>query len=307
MKKTIFTIFIFNLFLLSCQKDFTIDDATNTTNQTLVDDSTLLSMYVEIDTTAPANLDTLAKALYSYDDLKRITKYDWVYYTNGLVPSPIGLRWKNLYFYNGADTLPYKEIDSTFEQGNITTSTIFHTYLNGKLMLDSFSTGAKNKYVYLPAKTIDTLFGYTSTTPNLEIIGYTVTYRQTNNSNIISEIDSLFLADFSTNPVTYPLYFVDNYTNTYDNYFNPLYKFKDINPITFNGYFPKLDDIVNKGKNNNINYTMRRRSAFGSGNNLDEQTSSTYVYKANGYPKIVRTRDMLNPLYSTKAFYYYTK
>ncbi len=304
MKKTITAIFIITISLISCQKDFTVEDTPPTSNSTTIDDSTLLSMYVEIDTSATVGLDTLSKAIYGYDNLKRLIKYDWVYFRNGVNTTPVDLRWKNLYFYNGIDTLPFKEIDSTFEQGNITTETIYHTYFNGQLILDSTTDGFKNKYTYFPTKTVDTLIGFTPSTPSSpSVIGYKVTYRQINNSNVASEKDSLFLTDFSTNPSTFYLYFNDNYTATYDIFLNPLYKYRSLKPISFDGYFPKLDEFGSKSRNNMTNYKLIR---IGAGNNLNEQYVTTYIYKTNGYPKIGRTTDVLNSANSIKSFYYYT-
>lgn len=307
MKKTIIGIIILTLFLISCQKDFSIESETTTPNQTLVEDSTLLSMYVEIDTTAPINLDTLSKAIYAYDNLKRIIKYDWVYYTNGVITSPVDLRWKNLYFYNATDTLPYKEIDSSYEQGNITTETIYHTYLNGKIILDSSDNGTLNKYSYFPSKTVDTVIGFNNSTPPfVRRLGYKVSYRQFTNSNLISQKDSLFSADYSTNPFTYSFYIVENRTSTYDNSKNPLIKFNNILPFPYDGYFPKLNDYESQSKNNIIEFVQVKRGASGTMNNSDEHLTTTYIYKSNGYPKIARTTDLLNASYSTKSFYYYT-
>lgn len=304
MRKTFITIFIICIYLTSCQKDFSVETPIPTPSVTTIDDSTLLSMYIEIDTTANVGLDTISKAIYSYDNLKRIIKYDWVYFRNGVNTTPVDLRWKNLYFYNGIDTLPYKEIDSTYEQGNITTEIIYHTYLNGKLILDSTNNGYKNKYIYFPSKTVDTLIGFSSSTPSSpSVIGYKVTYRQINNSNIASEKDSLFLSDFSTNPSTFYLYFNDNYTATYDISLNPLYKFRSLNPISFDGYFPKLDEFGSKSLNNITDYKLIR---IGVGNNLNEHYVTSYIYKSNGYPKIGRTTDLLNSANSIKSFYYYT-
>jgi hypothetical protein len=307
MKKTIAIIFILNVFLISCQKDYTIDPLPTMTNQTTTDDSTLLSMYVEIDTTAPANLDTLAKAIYSYDNLKRIIKYDWIYYTNGVIASPVGLRWKNLYFYNGTDTLPYKEIDSSYEQGSISAETIYHTYLNGKIILDSSNNGYVNKYSHLTSKTVDTVITYNYPTPPLvRRFGYKVTYRQFTNNNLISEKDSLFVADYSTNPFTYRFYIVDNRSSTYDNFLNPLLKFNNIQPFPYDGYFPKLNDYESQSKNNITDFIQVKRGATGTMNNSDEHFTTSYIYKSNGFPKISRTIDLLNPSNSSKAFYFYT-
>ena len=310
MKKNLILIFASTLFLISCQKNTTPEPTQtppNPTPPTVVDDSTLLSLYVEIDTTAPLHLDTLSKAIYTYDNLKRIIKYDWVYYTNGIVTSPPELRWTNTYSYNGTDTLPFKELNITNEQGTISNQTIFHTYASGKLIFDSSSTGTINKYNYLPTKTVDTLLNYYTTAPLLRRFGYRVTYRQTTNGNILTEKDSVFLANNSTNPITYNFFTVDNRTCVYDNSLNPLTKFNLLSPFPFDGSFEKLSDFESQSVNNISDFTEVKRSATGTSNNLDIRNQISYVYRTNSYPKISRIKDLLTPSNSRKGFYYYTK
>lgn len=307
MKNKFIKILIIATLIISCQKNFTVEPSIPTPDQILTNDSTLLSLYVVIDTTAPQNLDTLSKATYSYDAQKRLTKYDWIDYTNGVISSPVSLRWKNLFFYNGNDTLPYKEIDSTYELGNITTETIYHTYFNGKVLLDSSSTGFIIRYTYLPLKTVDTLIFYNSLTPPfVRRHEYRVTYRQYTNNNLILQKDSVFTADYTSNPFTYSFNFVDTRTATHNSFLNPSFKFRNITPFGYDGYFLKLNDFESQSKNTLTDFVQVTRGASGTIYDFDDNQTISYIYNLNGYPKIARTKSLLDPLVFSKAYYYYT-
>ena len=295
------------VFFASCQKELSTENSLNSIPTVIQNDSTLLSKYVELDTSAPAPFDTVSKGLYTYDNLKRLVKYDYIYYTNGVVTMPPDLHYYNNYFYIANDTLPYLEIDSTNEQGNITTETKYHTYSNGKLISDStpFGLGSSNvyKYYYYPSKTIDSITQYSATPPFISSFGYQSFYRQQSNNNIVSNKDSSFLADYSTTPMTYNLFIVNNYAFTYDNFNNSFYKFNYLDPYFFDGNFVHLNGFEGLSKNNILDFTHVR---IGSQNNLNDHTISQYEYASNGYPKIVRTIDVNNPLNFIKGLYFYS-
>ena len=227
MKQRFFLTLLGLVFFASCQKELSTENGLGSTPTSTQNDSTLLSKYIEIDTSATAPFDTLSKGLYTYDNLKRLIKYDYVYYTNGVVTVPLDLHFYNYYFYIANDTLPYLEIDSANEQGNITTETKYHIYSNGKLISDSVPFGLGSslvyKYYYLPSKTIDSITQYSATSPFISSYGYQAFYRQQSNNNIVSNKDSTFLADYSTTPMNYNLFTVNNYVFTYDNFNNSLH------------------------------------------------------------------------------------
>ena len=305
MQKIFFITLLGLVVLVSCQKELNSENGSNPTPTQ--NDSILISMYVEFDTTATSPFDTLSKGLYTYDNLKRLIKYDYMYYTNGVVTNPPDLHFCNYYFYNGNDTLPNKEIDSTNEQGNITTETIYHIYSNGIIVSDSvpFGLGSSlvHKYYYLASKIIDSVTQYSATSPFISSYGYQVIYRQLDNNNILSNKDSTFLADYSTTPMNYYLFTINNYAFTYDNFNNPFNKFNYLDPYFFDGYFEHLNGFEGLSKNNLQDFTHVR---IGSGNNLNEHTISSYEYKSNVYPKIIRTLDVNNPSNFIKGLYFYT-
>ena len=307
MKQRFFLTLLGLVFFASCQKELSTENGLGSTPTSTQNDSTLLSKYIEIDTSATAPFDTLSKGLYTYDNLKRLIKYDYVYYTNGVVTVPLDLHFYNYYFYIANDTLPYLEIDSANEQGNITTETKYHIYSNGKLISDSVPFGLGSslvyKYYYLPSKTIDSIIQYSTTSPFISSYGYQAFYRQQSNNNIVSNKDSTFLADHSTTPMNYNLFTVNNYVFTYDNFNNSLNKFNYLDPYFFDGYFVHLNGFEGLSKNNILDFTHIR---IGLMNNLNEHTISRYEYKSNGYPKIVRTFDVNNPSNFIKGLYFYT-
>ena len=93
---TVFSILLI-CFFSSCQKEPDVDLG-NDPAPPVDGDSTLLKMYVELDTTLPSGSDTTYKVIYTYDNQKRVKQvtvlYDQ-YFERGD------------YFYSGSDTLPY--------------------------------------------------------------------------------------------------------------------------------------------------------------------------------------------------------
>lgn len=307
--KKSFLIALIGLFVLSaCQKEITPENEPPPTPPPTLpqNDSTLLSMFVELDSTVASPFDTISKGLYTYDSQKRLIKYDYVYYDAGVIAVPPGLQFTNTYFYLGNDTLPFKEIDYVNEQGLIFIETIYHFYTTGKPIKDSvvFGSGRSlvHKYYYLLTKVVDSTTQYSPTAPFVASYGYSVFYKEFANNNIVSNKDSFFLAD-NTTPLSYRLLTVDNYAFTYDSFKNPLYRFNHLDPY-YSGYFPKLNGYEALGKNNLLDYTHVR---VGTLNDLNEQTISRYEYNTNGYPKIVRTADVNSPLDYFKGLYFYTK
>ena len=105
MKRSLFNLFLITCLITSCQKEIG-----TTENPVINNDSTLISMYVELDTTLISPADTLSKILFTYDNLKRISRLQYFTYHNGLiVPAD---SHESRFLYNSSDTLPYKEIEN---------------------------------------------------------------------------------------------------------------------------------------------------------------------------------------------------
>ena len=305
MKQLIIPYLILVFILTSCQKEISIESAI-TTNPITLNDSTLISKYIEIDTTAIASLDTISRSLFTYDNLKRITNYDYIAYSNGIITNPPNLRFWNKYFYNANDSLPYIEIDSTNEGGLITAEIIFHTYQNGKLVTDSSYHSSNNsevhKYYYLQTKIIDSITSYDPLISSPIKGDYRAVYIQKVNGNLITQKDTLFHNYYSTYPtISYIDTLVRNYSIIYDAGNNAFIKFNYMAPYYADNFL-----IVGTLGNNNPTDTQEVETDNIGTNNQNYHYISSYEYKPNGYPKISRVIDQITPTNTIKAFYFYT-
>ncbi len=312
MNKTLTIIFFLWVLLASCQKDFTINSPVTT--QVTTDDSTLLSMIVSIDTAAPATLDTLEKFTYQYDNLKRLIKHEYVSYSNGVINPTDIFRNKYYYFYNGTDTLPFKQIDTLQENTSVNARTIFHTYQNEKIIFDSLvytlpvNSIQVYKYIYFANKVVDTFIQYPiSPVPTTSAYGgYRVNYRQTLNNNIITSIDSTFNYSTFATPFSYNFDNSTKETISYDNSKNPFYKFKNLNTYPYYNDKSTLlgnidgSQIINQSINDPKNFQLIL--TFGS-----YTLTYNYEYKANGYPKVARIiNNVVAPAIIYKQLFFYT-
>ena len=101
-------------------------------------------MYVELDTTAAAPLDTIIKKVFYYDNAKRNNIVDYVFYNAG---APY-LR-KSYFFFIGTDTLPFKRVDLTpsvpASSPDHINDTTFYFYDNAVLKTDSVKKPALSR------------------------------------------------------------------------------------------------------------------------------------------------------------------
>ena len=97
----------------------------------------LVLRVVAIDTTLAAPLDTLEKATFTYDNLKRITES---YYVELDASGNTTYFSRLKYFYNGSDTFASKTVE--FEPND--TSTKFYFFANGRLVMDSSAVDPVN-------------------------------------------------------------------------------------------------------------------------------------------------------------------
>lgn len=281
--------------ITSCQKEI----SSETVNPVLDDDSTLLSMYVELDTTLLPPNDTLNKISYTYDNSKRlIRKMDQSYFNGTIVPVDSYLLD---YYYNLADSLPYKIIE--YGEHNITglptVRTSFYTYLNGRVASDStvalnYSTTV-HKYTYTSNRVVDSFY----TNWNQEITrNYRVVESQIINGFPVSETDTLVR---NLNNFPFPSdTTIDNHTFTYDNKNNPFHKFHFLTP------FYQLNEFVavtGTEKRNFLHVKHTRVRPFPDTYEYLYQ----YQYKPNNYPATVVNIDVNNPGYNSKGIFFYTK
>ena len=271
------------LFLLAaCQKELESEGGP----LPVVEDSTLLAMYVELDTTAAAPLDTIIKKVFYYDNAKRNNIVDYVFYNAGAAY----LR-KSYFFFIGTDTLPFKRVDLTpsipaSSPDNINDTT-YYFYDNAVLKSDSIISIAAqtvrlvNKYVYNATGIIVTTTAYFPGNPVYQQVD-TIAIERTN-GNISKQVSTRY----TSLPATYR-YLYDNHPNQFHQTAEA-----DVKPF----YFPEtyIEDCYQK---NNLVELDEQPQTF--------QFKNIYEYHVNGYPKLVRIYDLSNPALYTKGLYFYT-
>jgi len=290
----------------SCQKDFSttsvpaIDSTVTSKN-----DSTLLKLFVKLDTLHPAGQDTLYKMVFSYDNLKRLSTYDYYHYdsSNGVLHDKFHLKME----YNNFDTLPYKifaahqqnpQDDSYFftfyEKGHLS----YIKYINAPASADSIIV----KTFYSGDSDITVTYSYPIGTAQNDTVHHKMIVI---NGNVVKDIE------VSTNMGWFP-YPGETYTydNLFDGHKNPFkriaFVFKLFNLYPYdpleNGSFVH---IMAESKNNII------ESKF---NSLvyqlsdDNYYAKSYIYNANGLPAVVSYIKQLsqqNQFYAGRELYFY--
>jgi hypothetical protein len=160
----------------------------------LQDDSTLLSVYIEIDTTEIAPLDTVLKKQFYYDNAKRNIAIDYTFYAFG-----INYLYKSFFFYKGDDRLPFKRIEITpFVSApdlHFKNDTSFYFYANSILISDSNIHAANylytlvNNYRYNTAGIINTSINYAFNSNSSSAQTDTI-YLQHVNGNITNQVNN---------------------------------------------------------------------------------------------------------------------
>lgn len=278
---------LLSIIIFSCQKEKNQDRQ----GENPIGDSTTLSMYVDLDTTATSGLDTVEVQKYSYDNSKRLSKSYYIEYTDGI---PDGLYVTDL-FYNGIDTLPFKIVGTFYElpSGNADAPEIgYYFYKDGKLSSDSVSRNDPSVY-YVNSYTYDnnTIIStniYASTPP---IISVDKHYQTKTNGNTTSQLDSSFVNGvFSGSPEVI-------LSASYDTKHNPFYNLVssiDNTPSVYSLETYSEDMIVEKNNPVEIN------SGF--------HIKYVYDYNSNGYPAVARVFDIEGPTeFWFKRIFFYTK
>ncbi len=161
---SILVLMLTGIVLLSCQKEFTIEDdfdpPVDSTNTTL-SDSIYIESIVELDSTSATDQDTVYIVRYQYDVAKRVAAKR-TYWDDG---GGLALMDEQLYTYNGTDTLPASSKLYTYDfigggAYHKDTTTIWYTYSSGKLVKDS-SIYISEHASTSPTDTIVTTYNYT--------------------------------------------------------------------------------------------------------------------------------------------------
>lgn len=272
----------------SCQRE--VDGIIQTRTQA---DSTYLLKIYSLDTTLPAGSDTIEKSFFQYDSQKRLARF--YFYVVGSIDTFI-----HEYRYSGNDTLPYLEIQKSVNSGGPGTyyyDSAFYFYNNGLVSKDSIINweypGPVNHGVVVSA--------YTSA-------GGTVTRRDryydlVAGSYVLSSIDSgKFTIAYTGGNMTGQVLtdgtgYYDFVQATYDNKPNPLNKVFKTRYPNFEGYF--LD-------NWGIQLTNFTQVQWVSGFNPPVTETSSYRYRADGYPTSVSYFDSGGSSGYNKLLFFYT-
>lgn len=291
----------------SCKKE---DSLTNkpAVDSTTVNksDSTLLKLFVKLDTLHPATKDTLYKMAFGYDNLKRLSTFDYSYYD-----SATGIFIYNYHLttqYNGNDSLPNKvifqpegypkedEIEMVeYINGNL--STVKYTFPN------DIGINRIMKINYLAQGDMTIYYNNPNVLPNDTIYHKEVL----NNGNVLSDERRYNDLNFLLFQGTY------TYENLFDNFPNPFKRVAFIFQLLdyfyaedpgeaggFNYIMAKSKNNILRSKFNNRVYTF----------DYENDYAKTYIYNKNNLPisaSYTKQLSQQNQYYAGKELYYYTK
>ncbi len=316
------------LYLSACQKDFTPGDIIariDSTATPAIGDSVYLDKYYFIESET-IGVDTASKVYYQYDNLKRvITIIDTSNEPN--VPFPIWFDKTN-YFYNGSDTLPYKEIAYIDVVGGPSprkdTINRFFTYdINGQLVLDSTIKSSKGistiggntifavtKYIYKYSYSANKIFNFGQVTnlQNPNGIGLQYTTIDTATLDATGNVLSVNSMSINNTMNTPPSFVWTNFI--YDNKPSPISNQNIKKLYTYNYLGDKYYNIeTGFTPFNNILKINQSYTLFVNGNTSlyfrDYDYSNIYTYYPNGFPSFTFINYPAPPAYSSKQIFIY--
>ncbi|MFT3981977.1 MAG: hypothetical protein QM687_16035 [Ferruginibacter sp.] len=297
---TLFVIFSFSL--LSCQKDFTVEDELSPEEpvNNLADSNYLDNIY-EIDSIAGVS-DTLVRWHYEYDSRKRVTSLNLFVYENGANEILIE---KNTYFYNGNDSVPFKKLNVDYrdalEENNILlrdSITTFYEYTTqGKNLYDSsieiehYWDGSSvisemiisvNRYQYAGTVIYNDFTNVTDNPSNLIIRYGRDTSHTDANGNVIS--NKRYEIDNGVSTLRYTSTF------TYDDKPSPFYRLSNFRTLILTPSGETLDYEMQVYNNRLKTYEISDQ-----GETNDYDYTGDYRYFTNGYPSRIMTEDSGSP------------
>ncbi len=279
------TIFSF----VSCQKDYspTIVPTTDSTIKP-TNDSTLLKMYVKLDTSHTPGRDTLVKMEFEYDNLKRVNQFRYSEYDSAT--GEFDYEFNFQFFYNGTDTLPFKSINEYGYNFNAPgASTINYTYnQNGDVTYykEVFLRGdsiVTNKY--FSGNTFKAITNYYPYNNNFHSDTTFQVATIFSDDNIVHDVhefhDQYFAQSFYREGVfTYDLLF--------DTYINPFKKLNFFFKADRFFFWEGFEDyrrgyLLTSAQNNITHYTFNRSNVDGS-NPDNDFFDANYAYNVNNLP-----------------------
>lgn len=268
-------------------------------------DSTLLKLFVKLDTLHPSSKDTLYKMAFTYDELKRLSTYDFTEYdtATGFLLDKIHV----IAQYNGRDSLPNKVL---FQQEDFPQDVEIDKveYLNGKLVkvrhsfVQNMVDSSELNIYYSPQGDVEVTIYYALGSEKDTVYHQEVL----NNSNVVTDV--------RTNGQNMLSFFVGTYKyeNQFDNHLNPFKRisfiFQLTDPYPFDpSEVGNFNFIMAKSKNNIIGSKFNRTV---SNFNDENYFTKSYIYNKNNLPLSARYTKQLsqaNQYYAGKELYYYTK
>ena len=272
--KLFLSILLTTALLTACQKDFTVDNPLQ--QSTTTTDSTLLKMYIELDTIG--GIDTLIKSTYEYDSQNRLSTIKTKIYRDSFFLN-------RYYSYNSNDTLVSSILQLYYgkDQGNFYYDSVFFYFnrnTSNQITKDSALGYFKTNQGQLTSSKTVSDFTYFGDSIHRVIKFYNPTptildefsYKQIKvNGNIMQEREDPDPAGQNRFAIL-----------TYDNKKNPFSAEKIFYPVHFS---PNNFDFTDMPLNNVLTETEN------SG-----VSNSTYTYNNLGLPKTVIITNSSNPL-----------
>ncbi len=301
------------LLLASCQKELSLENNPGTPPGSTGNDSTLLSMYIQVDTTA-GSIDTMSKTVFEYDVLKRLTAYKTFNYINN-IPALAEPSVRGYYFYNGTDTLAFKTIIVAADSSgsgdiNVDSSCSFLTR-NASQQITRDSVYYL-QYQRTTGPGLGTLHTYTS---NFIIYADSVidNYRETDNAGGITSVvtgkNKYAQTKLNGNLASETFYIWENTgyrqirseSISYDNKINPLKILSTNYPVILNDNFSANEYLYRN------NFTQITSTENTTAPPVTSTAVYMYTYNTLNLPKTVVSYDIANPLSAVKGIYIYTK
>jgi hypothetical protein len=286
MKSILFTsgVVLSILFFSSCKKEANLGNPPDTVEKY----DTVLSKYIELDTTRASGQDTTSIYTFTYDNLQRIKQISQV---KKDFPGALPYYITTDFFYSGSGVLPFKTVEVDKEAITYV-DTSFYTYSNGLVRSDSSVNYRVDNNELLFISTAS--FFVTGNDVFVKVKEFTstsVAYEDSATLTITMQNGNIVAQQDPKNTITY------SKQVKYDDKVNPFYKVDIHYPI----FYEHLFNSFSAQKNNMTEVVDFTTSGTQS------HVKYSYTYRADGYPLQVRKIDVLDPTENRKGLFFYGK
>lgn len=305
-----FLLCVFTCLIFICFTSCTKDNAPTTPTPPTQNDSTLLKLFVKLDTLHPASLDTLYKMEFGYDNSKRLISYTYSDFDSatGILINTLNLQLQ----YHTNDTLPYAGILKEHQQDPPLDNESEYSYYfnNGKLFhLKGYNTQTPQdsfvqKTVYQGDSDITITYSYPLG------IYYDTSYHKATitNGNVLQNVTTY---SYET---SWWIEGIFTFDNLFDNHENPFNRISFVFQLLSYGTLPydqnedgSFTKFMATSKNNIVQSRFNRIVYQFSNDNF---YAKTYTYSSNGLPvSATYTKQISLPsqFSAGKELYFYTK